>query len=180
MPGICSLCREVLLAAEEADGDDADGDDAEGHMCCRWLWANSSAQYDTLAIASEDQTQQVQQACQHCIYVFTHSQGPAAGRYAALYQLIHTTRWQVEVAGKYEYIYFPEDEIVQAVDSVNRYGARCCLATHAILHLLARRIFRTCCNAAGLPLACVSPVRTHALMFCVANGELGAADVHIV
>lgn len=90
------------------------------HKHSRWLLANSSAQYDMLAITSEDQSQQVKQACQHCVMVFIHTLDPAAGRYAALSQLIRTTQWQVQIAGKYDYIYFPEDEIVQTVGSVNR------------------------------------------------------------
>lgn len=90
------------------------------HKDSRWLWANASAQYDTLAIASEGQAAQVEQACPHCVYVYAHSLDPVAGRYAALYQLIHQTRWQTQIAGKYDYIYFPEEEIVQAVSSINR------------------------------------------------------------
>lgn len=87
---------------------------------CRWLWANASAQYDVLAIASEGQAAQVEQACPHCIYVYAHTLDPVAGRYAALYQLIHQVHWQTQIAGKYNYIYFPEEEIVQAVGSINR------------------------------------------------------------
>jgi hypothetical protein len=86
------------------------------------LWANSSTQYDTLAIAPEDQASQVEQACSHCVYVYAHNLDPAAGRYAALYKLIHTVRWQTQMAGKYDYIYFPEEEIVQSVSSINRFG----------------------------------------------------------
>ena len=87
---------------------------------CRWLWANASAQYDVLAIASEGQAAQVEQACPHCIYVYAHNLDPVAGRYAALYQLINQVHWQTQIAGKYDYIYFPEEEIVQAVGSINR------------------------------------------------------------
>jgi len=86
------------------------------------LWANSSTQYDTLAIAPEDQASQVEQACSHCVYVYAHNLDSAAGRYAALYKLIHTVRWQTQMAGKYDYIYFPEEEIVQSVSSINRLG----------------------------------------------------------
>lgn len=90
------------------------------HKDSRWFWANSSTQYDTLAIAPEDQASQVEQACSHCVYVYAHTLDPAAGRYAALYKLIHTVRWQTQMAGKYDYIYFPEEEIVQSVSSINR------------------------------------------------------------
>lgn len=95
-----------------------------GNLCMsippRWLWGNSSALYDTIAMAAEDQAELVQQACPHCLLVYNHGLDPVAGRYAALYKLIQTEVWQSKVASKYQYIYFPEDEIVQSVDSVNR------------------------------------------------------------
>ena len=93
----------------------------------RWLWGNSSARYDTIAMAAEDEAELVQQACPHCLAVYDHGLDHVAGRYAALYKLIQSNLWQSKVAGKYEYIYFPEDEIVQSVDSVNRYASCCCL-----------------------------------------------------
>ena len=91
---------------------------------CRWLRQNATAKYDVLAMASHNHTQQVQKACPHCVMVFGHDLEVTAGRYAALCQLIQTTQWQVQVTGKYEYIYFPEEEIVQTVESVNRYASK--------------------------------------------------------
>lgn len=71
-------------------------------------------------MASLNRTQQVEQACPHCVMVFGHELGVTEGRYAALCELIRTTQWQVQISGKYDYIYFPEEEIVQSVQAVNR------------------------------------------------------------
>ena len=57
--------------------------------------------------------------------MFGHTLDHVAGRYAVLYELIQAPHWQTQVAGKYDYIYFPEDEIVQTVSSVNRYVMSC-------------------------------------------------------
>lgn len=86
----------------------------------RWLLGNSSAAYDVIAMAAADEVELVQKACPHCLLVYNHGLDYVAGRYAALNKLIQTQDWQSSVAGKYEYIYFPEEEIVQTVDSVNR------------------------------------------------------------
>lgn len=80
-----------------------------------------SATYDTLAIASRDSAAQVENSCKHCIFVHAHHERTAAGRYAALKGLVNSTQWKASVAGKYDYIYFPEEEVVQTVHSVNRY-----------------------------------------------------------
>lgn len=71
-------------------------------------------------MAAADEVELVQKACPHCLLVYNHGLDYVAGRYAALNKLIQTQDWQSSVAGKYEYIYFPEEEIVQTVDSVNR------------------------------------------------------------
>ena len=73
-------------------------------------------------MVSHNRTELVQQACPHCVMVFGHDLDVTAGRYAALCQLIRTTQWQVQISGKYDYIYFPEEEIVQAVHAVNRWA----------------------------------------------------------
>ena len=86
----------------------------------RWLHHNSSAKYDTLAVTAQKDVQQVQSACQHCVAVFGHHQAVTTGRYAALHELSQETHWQEEIVEGYDYIYFPEDDIIQTVDSVNR------------------------------------------------------------
>ncbi|KAL3156378.1 hypothetical protein ABBQ38_000692 [Trebouxia sp. C0009 RCD-2024] len=86
----------------------------------RWLRSHPSAQYDLIAMAAADEVEMVQKECPHCLLVYNHGLDHVAGRYAALYKLIQTKQWQNKVADKYEYIYFPEEEIVQSVDSVNR------------------------------------------------------------
>ena len=88
----------------------------------RWLQFNSSATYDTVAIASIQNAARVESSCRHCIFVHTHDLGTAVGRYAALPSLIESSQWKDQVAGKYDYIYFPQEEIVQTVESVNRYA----------------------------------------------------------
>lgn len=72
-------------------------------------------------MAAAGEVEFVQKACPHCLLVYNHGLDHLAGRYAALYKLIQTNKWQSSVADKYEYIYFPEEEIVQSVESVNRY-----------------------------------------------------------
>lgn len=91
-------------------------------LSCRWLQFNSSATYDTLAIASMQNAARVENSCHHCIFVYAHDLGTAVGRYAALPGLIESSQWKKQVAGKYDYIYFPQEEIVQTVESVNRYA----------------------------------------------------------
>ena len=109
-------------------------------------------------MAADDQAELVQQACPHCLLVYNHGLDHVAGRYAALYELIQTEVWQNKVAGKYQYIYFPEDEIVQSVDSVNRYAHRW------------REQMRDLLLACGLYSSC-SPseiwLSVHAFRFCL-------------
>lgn len=88
----------------------------------RWLLGNSSAGYDLIAMAAADEVEAVQQACPHCLLVYNHGLDHVAGRYAALTRLVQTAEWQNSVADKYEFMYFPEEEIVQTVDSINRYA----------------------------------------------------------
>ena len=87
---------------------------------CRWLQFNMSANYDILAIASTDNAARVETTCRHCIFVYAHDLGAAVGRYAPLTGLIESSKWRELVPGKYDYIYFPEEEVVQTVESVNR------------------------------------------------------------
>lgn len=82
-------------------------------------------------MAAADEVEMVQKECPHCLLVYNHGLDHVAGRYAALYKLIQTKQWQNKVADKYEYIYFPEEEIVQSVDSVNR----CLLYSYTLEHL---------------------------------------------
>lgn len=77
--------------------------------------------YDMIAMVANDEAELVQQACPHCLLVYSHGLNHVAGRYAALNKLIQTGAWQRSVADKYEYIYFPEKEVIQCMDSVNRY-----------------------------------------------------------
>ena len=93
---------------------------------CRWLQFNMSANYDTLAIASTDNAARVETTCRHCISVYAHDLGAAVGRYAPLTGLIESSKWRELVPGKYDYIYFPEEEVVQTVESVNRCVADDC------------------------------------------------------
>lgn len=92
------------------------------YVCYRWLQFNTSATYDTLAIASSKNAAKVQSSCQHCIFVYSHDLGAAAGRYATLKGLADSKQWKEQVVGKYDYMYFPEEEIVQTVESINRYN----------------------------------------------------------
>lgn len=94
---------------------------------CRWLQFNMSANYDTLAIASTDNAARVETTCRHCIFVYAHDLGAAVGRYAPLTGLVSSSKWRELVPGKYEYIYFPEEEVVQTVESVNRCVADNCV-----------------------------------------------------
>ena len=95
-------------------------------MSYRWLQFNSSATYDTLAIASMQNAARVESSCRHCIFVYAHKLGTAVGRYAALPGLVESSQWKKQVAGKYDYIYFPQEEVVQTVESINRYARALC------------------------------------------------------
>lgn len=72
-------------------------------------------------MAADDEVELVRHACPHCLLVYNHGLDHVAGRYAALNKLTQTDEWRSSVADKYEYLYFPEEEIVQSVGSVNRY-----------------------------------------------------------
>ena len=87
---------------------------------CRWLQYNTSANYDVLAITSAQDAPKVVRTCRHCVLVYGHELEPSAGRYAALEGLAASDQWQSKVAGRYDYIYFPDEEVVQAVEAVNR------------------------------------------------------------
>ena len=52
--------------------------------------------------------------------VFEHNLNATAQRFATLYELSQDPRWQEQVEPLYEYMYFPEDDVVQTVDAVNR------------------------------------------------------------
>ena len=95
-------------------------------------------------MAAADEAEAVQQACPHCLLVYNHGLDGVAGRYAALNKMVQTAKWQNSVADKYEYMYFPEEEIVQTVDSINRYMPCCsndegpwCLLASKTLTILA-------------------------------------------
>lgn len=94
-------------------------------MLYRWLHFNMTATYDTVAIASTQNAAQVASSCRHCIFVHTHDLGAAAGRYGTLPGLIKSQQWETLVVGQYDYIYFPEEDIVQTVDSINRWVMVC-------------------------------------------------------
>ena len=76
-------------------------------------------------MAAAAEVEMVKKACPHCLLVYNHGLDHVAGRYAALYKLTQTIEWHATVDDKYEYIYFPEEEIVQSVESVNR-SVPCC------------------------------------------------------
>lgn len=84
-----------------------------------------------IAMAAADEVEAVQQACPHCLLVYNHGLDHVAGRYAALTKLIQTAKWQNSVADKYEHMYFPEEEIVQTVTSINRYMP-CCTSDEVV------------------------------------------------
>ena len=90
---------------------------------CRWLQHNATANYDVLAIAPRQDASKVEQICKHCIAVYAHELDLAAGRYAALEGLAASSLWQDKVAGKYDYIYFPDEDVVQTVTSINKSSA---------------------------------------------------------
>ena len=87
-------------------------------------------------MAAADEVEAVQQACPHCLLVYNHGLDHVAGRYAALTNLVQTAKWQNFVADKYEFMYFPEEEIIQTVDSVNRY-VLCSVSDEGLWCLLA-------------------------------------------
>ena len=57
--------------------------------------------------------------CPHCLFTHRYSSNETVGRYQLLYRLTLTTQWARLVAGKYKYIYFPDEAFVHDVSAMS-------------------------------------------------------------
>lgn len=60
-----------------------------------------------------------QVTCPHCLFVHRFNPGLEQGRYALLYQLMQSAQWDLLVAGKHKYLYFPEEAVVQDISAIS-------------------------------------------------------------
>ena len=83
---------------------------------CRWLAESVKQPWDIVVVAPQDMDQVT---CPHCLFVHRFNPGLKQGRYALLYELIQSAQWDVLVAGKHKYLYFPEEDIVQDTSAIS-------------------------------------------------------------
>jgi hypothetical protein len=82
-----------------------------------WLAHNEKATWDLVLYSIAT----LELECSHCLFAEQFPQGSNATRFQLMYNLTQTELWGRRVGQRgYDYVYFPEDDIVQNVDMVNR------------------------------------------------------------
>ncbi|KAL3156462.1 hypothetical protein ABBQ38_000767 [Trebouxia sp. C0009 RCD-2024] len=82
----------------------------------RWLAESVKQPWSVIVIAPQDMEQVT---CPHCLFVHRFNPGLEQGRYALLYQLMQSAQWDLLVAGKHKYLYFPEEAVVQDISAIS-------------------------------------------------------------
>ena len=56
--------------------------------------------------------------CPHCLFIHRYNAFQSAARYRLLNQLMHTPLWQQLVVNKHQFVYFPDERVVQDVSAI--------------------------------------------------------------
>ena len=82
---------------------------------CRWLQDPASKAWNVVVVAPKGM-QEV--SCPDCLFIHRYDGTVEQGRYQVLYQVMQTAAWDDLVVGKHQYLYFPEEGIIQDVPAI--------------------------------------------------------------
>ncbi|KAL3132160.1 hypothetical protein ABBQ32_008768 [Trebouxia sp. C0010 RCD-2024] len=57
--------------------------------------------------------------CPHCLFIHCYEASEDVGRYQLLHQVMQTTLWQQMAENQYQFLYFPDERVVQDVSAIN-------------------------------------------------------------
>lgn len=57
--------------------------------------------------------------CPHCLFIHLYEGSESVGRYQLLHRVMQTPLWQQMVVNKYQFVYFPDERVVQDVSAIN-------------------------------------------------------------
>ena len=83
---------------------------------CSWLQHSGTQPWNVIVVAPTDMDQVT---CPHCLFIHRFDPEMHQGRYGLLYELMQTEQWAQLVADRHQYLYFPEEGVVQDVSTIN-------------------------------------------------------------
>lgn len=57
--------------------------------------------------------------CPHCLFTHLYKASEGFGRYQLLHRVMRTPLWQQMAVNKYQFVYFPDEKVVQDVSAIN-------------------------------------------------------------
>ncbi|KAL3132101.1 hypothetical protein ABBQ32_008710 [Trebouxia sp. C0010 RCD-2024] len=82
----------------------------------RWLRDSTRMSWDLIVVAPDHVTNI---NCPHCLFIHLYEGSETVGRYQLLHRVMQTPLWQQMVVNKYQFVYFPDERVVQDVSAIN-------------------------------------------------------------